>query len=302
MALEPVLVIRKSTACCGNEYGTRVSVPPGLLPKLVTWTIDVRVVTGNPGHLRKSESRRLQSVPLPPSHAGALLTSLFSIEEIYPEEAGRPVRLPRRQTGNSPQCLAVTLLADYTLRTRARLPSAAIVALLVESGITPAGPGPPSAGSPAMRCSRAVDAVGTARTGSPTPPPAWRSADTGSSPPPRRPGRGTASGPWSRSPCRRSTARNGGRCAASSGGWGSRRCTTRSDGHLPAVPHPRSTAAGRAAAGQLATGSRPGGLRRRLRQVSPTSPNDMSGQSSPAPPVTRPQTTQAGSATRTVGR
>ena len=67
------------------------------------------------------------------------MTSLFSIEEIYPEEAGRPVRLPRRQTGNSPQGLAVTLLADYTLRTRAWLPSAAIVALLAESGVTPAG-------------------------------------------------------------------------------------------------------------------------------------------------------------------
>ena len=60
----------------------------------------------------------------------------FDIEEIFP--AGS-VRLPRRQTGSSPQALAVTLMADYTLRTRAWVPSAAIVALLGESGISPAG-------------------------------------------------------------------------------------------------------------------------------------------------------------------
>jgi phenylacetic acid degradation operon negative regulatory protein len=39
-------------------------------------------------------------------------------------------RLPRRQIGSAPQNLAVTLLADFTIRTRAWLPSAAIVALL----------------------------------------------------------------------------------------------------------------------------------------------------------------------------
>jgi phenylacetic acid degradation operon negative regulatory protein len=58
------------------------------------------------------------------------VTTPFDIEEIFPEDAAESVRLPRRQAGSSPQGLAVTLLADYTLRTRARLPSAAIVALL----------------------------------------------------------------------------------------------------------------------------------------------------------------------------
>jgi phenylacetic acid degradation operon negative regulatory protein len=64
------------------------------------------------------------------------VTSPYDIEEIFPEDA---LRLPRQQTGNSPQGLAVTLLADYTLQTRAWLPSAAIVALLAEAGVSQAG-------------------------------------------------------------------------------------------------------------------------------------------------------------------
>jgi phenylacetic acid degradation operon negative regulatory protein len=64
------------------------------------------------------------------------VTSPYDIEEIFPDDA---VRLPRRQSGNSPQGLTVTLLADYTLRTRAWLPSAAIVALLAEAGVSHAG-------------------------------------------------------------------------------------------------------------------------------------------------------------------
>jgi phenylacetic acid degradation operon negative regulatory protein len=67
------------------------------------------------------------------------VTSPYDIDEIFPDDAVDPVRLPRRQTGNSPQGLAVTLLADYTLRTRAGLPSAALVALLAEAGVSPAG-------------------------------------------------------------------------------------------------------------------------------------------------------------------
>ncbi|WP_433305336.1 PaaX family transcriptional regulator [Actinoplanes sp. CA-030573] len=63
----------------------------------------------------------------------------YDIGEIFPEELAGPIRLPRRQSGNSPQDLAVTLLADYTLLTRARLPSGAIVALLAEAGVSPAG-------------------------------------------------------------------------------------------------------------------------------------------------------------------
>jgi phenylacetic acid degradation operon negative regulatory protein len=67
------------------------------------------------------------------------VTSPYEIEEIFPDDAAGAVRLPRRQAGNSPQDLAVTLLADYTLRTRAGLPSAAIVALLAEAGVSQAG-------------------------------------------------------------------------------------------------------------------------------------------------------------------
>jgi phenylacetic acid degradation operon negative regulatory protein len=66
--------------------------------------------------------------------AGVDVTSPYDIEEIFPED----VRLPRRQSG-SPQGLAVTLLADYTLRARAWLPSAAIVVLLGEAGVSHAG-------------------------------------------------------------------------------------------------------------------------------------------------------------------
>ncbi|GIE92001.1 PaaX family transcriptional regulator [Actinoplanes regularis] len=67
------------------------------------------------------------------------MTSPYDIDEIFPQDSTGPVRLPRRQAGNSPQGLAVTLLADYTLRSRAWLPSAAIVALLAEAGVSQAG-------------------------------------------------------------------------------------------------------------------------------------------------------------------
>ncbi|HEX6342201.1 PaaX family transcriptional regulator C-terminal domain-containing protein [Umezawaea sp.] len=66
------------------------------------------------------------------------MTSPYDIDEIFPDDSG-PVRLPRRQSGNSPQGLAVTLLADFTLYTRAWIPSAAIVALLAEAGVSHAG-------------------------------------------------------------------------------------------------------------------------------------------------------------------
>jgi phenylacetic acid degradation operon negative regulatory protein len=66
------------------------------------------------------------------------VTNPYDIEEIFPDDAASSVRLPRRQAGNAPQGLAVTLLSDYTLRNRAWLPSAAIVSLLAESGVTQA--------------------------------------------------------------------------------------------------------------------------------------------------------------------
>jgi phenylacetic acid degradation operon negative regulatory protein len=58
------------------------------------------------------------------------------LEAVLPDIATEAVRLPRRQTGGSPQDMAVTLLADYTLRTCGWLPSAAIVDLLGEAGVT----------------------------------------------------------------------------------------------------------------------------------------------------------------------
>jgi phenylacetic acid degradation operon negative regulatory protein len=63
----------------------------------------------------------------------------FDIDEIFPSEANGPARLPRRQTGNAPQGLTVSLLADYTARTRAWLPSAALVELLADAGVSAAG-------------------------------------------------------------------------------------------------------------------------------------------------------------------
>jgi phenylacetic acid degradation operon negative regulatory protein len=67
-------------------------------------------------------------------HSGAV--NPFSLEAVLPDIATDAVRLPRRQAGGSPQDTAVTLLADYTLRTRGWLPSAANVALLGEAGIS----------------------------------------------------------------------------------------------------------------------------------------------------------------------
>ncbi|MEV0001882.1 PaaX family transcriptional regulator C-terminal domain-containing protein [Micromonospora sp. NPDC050980] len=67
------------------------------------------------------------------------MASAFDIEEIYPDDGETSIRLPRRQAGPAPQGMTVTLLTDYTLRTRAALPSAAIVALLAEAGVTSAG-------------------------------------------------------------------------------------------------------------------------------------------------------------------
>jgi phenylacetic acid degradation operon negative regulatory protein len=64
------------------------------------------------------------------------VVSPFDIEEIFPDVAAGSGRLPRRQAGSAPQSLTVTLVADYTLRTRTWLPTAAIVDLLGEFGIT----------------------------------------------------------------------------------------------------------------------------------------------------------------------
>lgn len=62
------------------------------------------------------------------------MVSPYDIEGVFPAESAT-VRLPRQQTGSTAQSLAVTLVADYTMRTHAWLPSASIVALLDEAGI-----------------------------------------------------------------------------------------------------------------------------------------------------------------------
>ena len=50
---------------------------------------------------------------------------------------GEEVDLPRVQAGSPPQHLLVTFLADYCLDTSARLPSAALVSMVGEFGVTP---------------------------------------------------------------------------------------------------------------------------------------------------------------------
>ena len=62
------------------------------------------------------------------------MVSPYDIEEIFPDDPAS-VRLPPQQAGSTARNLAVTLVADYTLRTRAWLPSASIVALLEEAGV-----------------------------------------------------------------------------------------------------------------------------------------------------------------------
>ncbi|MEV0272544.1 PaaX family transcriptional regulator C-terminal domain-containing protein [Hamadaea sp. NPDC050747] len=60
---------------------------------------------------------------------------MFDVDDILPDRAAEAVRLPRSQQG-SPQGLTITLIADYTLSRRAWLPSAAIVDLLGQFGVT----------------------------------------------------------------------------------------------------------------------------------------------------------------------
>jgi phenylacetic acid degradation operon negative regulatory protein len=81
---------------------------------------------------------RLKCVPVPAPTRSVPPVDPFDIGEIFPETGTGSV-LPRRQVGSSPQGLAVTLVADYTLSTRAWLPSAAIVALLGEAGVRSGG-------------------------------------------------------------------------------------------------------------------------------------------------------------------
>ncbi len=156
------------------------------------------------------------------------MVSPFSIDEIFPDVGAGSVRLPRRQAGSSPQGLAVTLVADYTLPARAWLPSAAIVALLGEFGVTDGAARTTisrlarrrSAGGLPARAAHLlpIDAAGQRE------PLQWRHAGRVVRRDPPSPG--TARGRWSRSRCPRRRAPSGARCATNSGGGGTRRCTT----------------------------------------------------------------------------
>jgi phenylacetic acid degradation operon negative regulatory protein len=66
------------------------------------------------------------------------VVSPYEIEEIFHDVAAGS-RLPRRRGAHSAQGLAATLMADYTLPTRAWLPAAAIVTLLGESEVSAVG-------------------------------------------------------------------------------------------------------------------------------------------------------------------
>jgi|SRR4051794_33629210 phenylacetic acid degradation operon negative regulatory protein len=67
------------------------------------------------------------------------VVSPYEIEEIFPDVAAGSARAPRRQVGSTAQDLTTTLVADYTVQTRAWLPSAAVVALLGDCGVTNGG-------------------------------------------------------------------------------------------------------------------------------------------------------------------
>jgi phenylacetic acid degradation operon negative regulatory protein len=64
------------------------------------------------------------------------VVSPYEIEEIFPDVTAGSARPPRRQVGSTAQGLATTLVADYTVRTRAWLPAASVVALLGDCGVS----------------------------------------------------------------------------------------------------------------------------------------------------------------------
>lgn len=64
------------------------------------------------------------------------MVSPYEIEEIFPDVTAGSARPPRRQVGSTAQGLATTLVADYTVRTRAWLPSSAMVTLLGDCGVS----------------------------------------------------------------------------------------------------------------------------------------------------------------------
>src|SRR5262245_5058506 len=63
----------------------------------------------------------------------------FDVHELLPDLGRDDALLPRSQAGGAPQSLTVTLLSDYTLRHRAWIPSATLVSLLGDFGVTVGG-------------------------------------------------------------------------------------------------------------------------------------------------------------------
>lgn len=72
-----------------------------------------------------------------PLHPAAGTQRPEPAEPAGPGSVGDEVDLPRSQAGSPPQHLLVTFLADYCLRRPTRVPSAALVALAGEFGVTP---------------------------------------------------------------------------------------------------------------------------------------------------------------------
>ena len=79
------------------------------------------------------------SVPREPSHRRSEVAGPVAGPTGEPDPPTHPdaEEDPRRSTGGSPQGMAMTLLADYGLRTRVWIPSGAVVELLGEFGISP---------------------------------------------------------------------------------------------------------------------------------------------------------------------
>jgi phenylacetic acid degradation operon negative regulatory protein len=64
---------------------------------------------------------------------------VMSVRLADPQSGGASVQLPRAQTGSPPQHLLVTLLGDYWITRTEHLPSAALVRLVGEFGVSPVG-------------------------------------------------------------------------------------------------------------------------------------------------------------------
>jgi phenylacetic acid degradation operon negative regulatory protein len=64
------------------------------------------------------------------------VVSPFELEEIFQDVTDQSAREMRRPVRGSPQGIAVTLIADYTLRNNAWLPATALLTLLGDFGVT----------------------------------------------------------------------------------------------------------------------------------------------------------------------